>query len=87
MTKLLTIPEVADRLALGRSTVYRMLGSHIPVYRLPNGKARVSEEDLERFLAGCRKREKPELMTRPAPRRGERRGTFARSLEAVEGGS
>ncbi len=82
---LLTIPQVAERLSLGRSTVYRMLDTQLPVYRLPNGAVRVAEADLDRFLTDCRQEPKPaDPMLRPRVRRGERRGTFSRALEAVE---
>ncbi len=84
---LLTIPQVARRLALGRSTIYRMLeDGRLRGYHLHDvgGQWRVREDDLAAFLD--ERQHAPERVTDPMPRpavrrRGRRRGTFARTLE------
>jgi excisionase family DNA binding protein len=88
---LLTIPQVAERLSLGRSTVYRMLeDGRLRGYHLHDvgGQWRVPETALDAFLAEREHTPRRDVdpMPRPAQgRRGPRRGTFTRALEAVEG--
>ena len=50
-TVLLTIPEVARRLSVSRWTIYRYINKGIikPI-RLPDGKVRMPEAELQRFL-------------------------------------
>ena len=51
MEKLLKPSEVADTLRLGRLAVYRMIKDEkIKAIRLPNGKLRIPEEELDRLL-------------------------------------
>ncbi len=91
-TPLLTIPQVAARLSLGRSTIYRMLeDGRLRGYHLHDvgGQWRVPETSLDAFLAEREHTPRRDVdpMPRPAQaRRGPRRGTFTRTLEAVEGG-
>jgi len=54
-TQLLSIPEIADRLSLGRSTVYRLVSSgQLQAINLGEGKQhthiRIRESELERFI-------------------------------------
>ena len=51
MSRLLRVPQVCDELALGRSTVYLLIGrGELRTVRV--GKAvRVPAEELERFIA------------------------------------
>lgn len=48
-SKLLTIPEVAARLGLGRSKIYDHLGKDLPVVRFGRS-VRVTEADLRSFI-------------------------------------
>lgn len=69
-TPLLTVQEVADRLQLSSSAVYRLVESgRLACHRLGSGRGviRVSEEDLRRYLDGCRHGARP--AERPAPPR------------------
>lgn len=54
--KLLTVPEVAERLRLSRWSVYRMIEAGVlPAVRVsaaPNGPLRVSEQELDGWLYG-----------------------------------
>ena len=54
--RLLRLPEVAERLAIGRSTLYEMIGTgEVPTIKI--GRAvRVHEEDLFEYVEGLRKR-------------------------------
>lgn len=48
---LLSIPEVARRLAVSRWTVYRYIDKNIlKVVRLPDGRMRINEAELQRFI-------------------------------------
>lgn len=49
--RLLRLPEAAERLAVGRSTLYEMIGrGELPTVKI--GRAvRVSEEELNAFIA------------------------------------
>ena len=52
-TRLLRVSEVSERLAIGRTSTYRLIESReLPVVRI-GGSVRVSEQELERFIAGC----------------------------------
>lgn len=51
MDKLLTLKEVAERLRVGRSTLYRWVREgRLKPHRLPGGRMRFYEEDVERLL-------------------------------------
>ena len=83
---LLTIPEVAERLSLGRSTVYRLIrDGRLPAYNPAGKTVRVAEADLERYIAEhpAEPRQPSDSMPQPRMRRGPRRGTFSRALEVV----
>ena len=86
---LLTIPQVAERLRLGRTTVYRLIrGGKLPACNPTGALLRVAKADLERYIAEhpAEPRRPSDPMPRPRMRRGPRRGTFNRALEADEGG-
>lgn len=52
-TRLLRVSEVSDRLAIGRTSTYRLIETReLPVVRV-GGSVRVSELELERFIARC----------------------------------
>ncbi len=51
---LLTVKEVADHLGASSRHVYRLIArGDLPVHRLGR-LVRISEDDLARYLAGCR---------------------------------
>lgn len=53
---LMKIKRVAERLNIGVSTVYLLVESgRLPHYRVAKGAIRVSEEQIEEYLEGCRR--------------------------------
>lgn len=49
--RLLTVPEVAKRLGISRTTMWRWSKNEsLPVYKLPGGHIRIRESDLEKFM-------------------------------------
>ena len=51
MSDYLTLNEVAERLRVGRSTLYRWVREgRLKPHRLPGGRMRFEEEDVERLL-------------------------------------
>ena len=67
---LLTVRQVAERLNVSASCVYQLVESgKIPNHRigLGRGAIRVSEADLEEYLASCRREQMSETPRR-APR-------------------
>jgi len=69
MTPLLTIAEVAEWLRVSRTTVYQLVDSGVLVaHRIGAGRGalRVSEDDLEDYLARVRQ-EKPTAASAPKP--------------------
>ena len=58
MTKLYTPSEVAEILRISRSLVYDLIQEGtIAIHRISRGKrgpVRISEDDLQEYLAGCR---------------------------------
>lgn len=66
----LTVKDVAVRLQLSESLIYRMIEQgKLPCHRVGTGRGviRVSEEDLESYLAGCR--QEPQVRVKPRTRR------------------
>ena len=54
-TNFLTVEQVANRLAVCRLTVYRLIKSErLAAYRIGQGSWRIEPADLEQFLEGCR---------------------------------
>ena len=70
---LLTIAEVAERLRIGRTTAYQLVQQgKIAAHRIGAGRGaiRISEEDLNAYLASCREQNQPSSKTpEPPPRR------------------
>lgn len=67
-TVLLTVHDVAKRMSVSESLVYQLVESgRLPCHRLGNGRGtiRVSEIDLESYLAECREAPGPKA---PKPR-------------------
>ena len=68
---LLTVPEVAAVLRLGESTVYELVSKgKIPRFEIgpKNGGIRIDQDDLNAYLASCRKEKKdetPQKVSRP----------------------
>ncbi|RYD01467.1 hypothetical protein N752_29640 [Desulforamulus aquiferis] len=53
--KLLTVTEVAKRLGVSRTTMWRWAKNGLlPVYQLPRGHIRIRESELEKFLDNYR---------------------------------
>lgn len=53
MTQLVTVNAAAKRLALHPETLRRWIqAGRIPAVRLPNGRLRITEAELEKLLAG-----------------------------------
>ncbi len=51
MTRLLSVREVADALALSPRTVLRMVAAGtLPAFRFDSGSLRIAEADLDAFL-------------------------------------
>ncbi len=73
MSPLLTIAEVAARLRLGRTTAYQLVQQgHLAAHRVGKGRGtiRVTEEDLNAYLASCREQnESSGRAPKPQPRR------------------
>jgi excisionase family DNA binding protein len=64
----LTVVEVAKRLSLSRSKVYRLLeAGKVPHYRI-DGAYRVSEEQLQAYLESVTVGGKQPKLPAPAPR-------------------
>ena len=73
MNSLLTVEDVAERLACSASLVYQLVDAgKIAVHRIGNGRAtiRFRPEDVEEYLAACRqdRRAKSSLVQQPRPR-------------------
>jgi excisionase family DNA binding protein len=69
--ELLTVPDVAAILKVSRSLVYGLIASgKIPCLRIGNGRGaiRVRQEDLQRFMDGCRIETAPALPRVPRPK-------------------
>ena len=64
MGRMLTVPEVADRLGMSGKTIYAMVaGGELPGYKFRNS-VRVDEEELEAYVRRCRVREPQEIAAR-----------------------
>jgi excisionase family DNA binding protein len=50
-SRLLTIPEAAERLRMSRTSVYKLLGNGELERRNVGRSVRIAEEDVERFIA------------------------------------
>ncbi len=65
---LLTVKDVAERLNVSPSLVYQLVESgKLPVHRIGTGRGtiRVSQSDLESYLAGCHTQTRsPSLVSR-----------------------
>ena len=60
--KLLTVPEAADRLRVSVQTVYALASQgRLPAVRIGTGRGvvRICEEDLQAYIASCRRRPAP----------------------------
>jgi excisionase family DNA binding protein len=54
--RLMTVPEVAERLSMEKTHVWRMvLAGKIPSYKIGRSR-RVSPSDLDKYLESCRAR-------------------------------
>jgi excisionase family DNA binding protein len=67
--ELLTVRQTAQRLTISLASTYQLIRSGtLPHYRI-GGAIRVTDSDIERFLAGCRRGQPAQVLVVPEPQR------------------